>query len=47
VREAWRDFTMSRVTPPMASCVNMNCSTCSPAASTVTAFSSMPVFTSA
>src|SRR5216683_1929919 len=36
-----------RLTGPMASCVNMNCSTVSPLESSVTAFSSMPLCTSA
>ena len=42
-RAAKRAFTMSRVTRPMVSSVKVNCSTGSPAASTVTARSSMPL----
>ena len=44
---AWRGFTISGVTWPMLSCVNMNCSICLPAASSVTARISMPLAVSA
>ena len=44
---AWRDFTISGVTRPIASCVKVNCSTGLPDASTVTARTSMPLAVSA
>ena len=46
-REAWRGRTMSGLTRPMRSSVNVNCSTMCPAESTVAARTSIPVFVSA